>query len=131
MASSEPGQALTTVMGAPLFPAVTLRPTYAQPAAASARSCRSQGSVEALEIFKQQPADYDLVITDMTMPHLTGDNLARKLIAVRADIPIIICTGFNESLTPAKSEAIGIKAFLMKPLNIQELATTIRRVLGK
>jgi len=89
----------------------------------------TNSSVEALEIFRQHPGDFDLVITDMTMPHLTGDILARKLIAVRSDIPIIICTGFNESLTPAKAEAIGIMAFLMKPLKIQELATTIRRVL--
>jgi len=95
------------------------------------RVTATNSSVEALEIFRRQPADYDLVITDMTMPHLTGDILARKLIAVRADIPIIICTGFNESLTPAKAESIGIKAFLMKPLKVQELATTIRRVLGR
>lgn len=66
-----------------------------------------------------------------TMPHQTGDTLARKLITVRADIPIVICTGFNESLTPAKTESIGIKAFLMKLLKIQELATTIRQVLEK
>ena len=65
----------------------------------------------------------------MTMPHLTGDILARKLIALRADIPVIICSGFNENLTPVKSESIGIKAFLMKPLQVQELAATIRQVL--
>jgi PAS domain S-box-containing protein len=93
------------------------------------RVTATNSSAQALEMFKHQPDDFDLVITDMTMPHLTGDSLARKLIALRSDIPIIICTGFNESLTPMKSESIGIKAFLMKPFEVQEMAATIRQVL--
>jgi len=75
--------------------------------------------------------DDEEILTDMTMPEMTGDILAREMIAVRSDIPVIICTGFNESMSPAKSEALGIRAFLMKPLRIQELATTIRRVIGE
>ncbi len=89
----------------------------------------TNSSVEALERFKRQPMDYDLVITDMTMPHITGDNLARELMAARPDIPIILCTGFNESITPSISASIGIRAFLMKPLKLHALAATIRQVL--
>jgi PAS domain S-box-containing protein len=93
------------------------------------RITATNSSLEALELFREQPGAYDLVITDMTMPHLTGDDLARELIAVRPDIPIILCTGFNERISPAKSESIGIRAFLMKPLNLHELAATIRQTL--
>jgi PAS domain S-box-containing protein len=89
----------------------------------------ANSSVEALAIFKDRPMGFDLVITDMTMPHMTGDDLARTLMAIRPAIPIILCTGFNERITPAKSESMGIRAFLMKPLKFHELATTIRQVL--
>jgi PAS domain S-box-containing protein len=95
------------------------------------RVTATNSSVEALSLFRKTPGEYDLVITDMTMPHLTGDALAGEIMTVRPDIPVIICTGFNESLTAANSKANGIKALLMKPLQLQELATTIRQVLGE
>ena len=89
----------------------------------------TNSSMDALAMFKDQPEGFDLILTDMTMPEMTGDILAREVIALRPDMPVIICTGFNESMDPAKSEALGIRAYLMKPLKIQELATTIHRVL--
>jgi PAS domain S-box-containing protein len=88
-------------------------------------------SVEALEAFKADPAAYDLIITDMAMPNLTGDQLARQLISIRADIPIILCTGFSERMTMAKADALGIKAFLMKPVVKSDLALAIRKVLDE
>jgi len=88
-------------------------------------------SIEALELFKAMPHKFDLVITDMTMPQMTGDVLAQRLMKIRHDLPIILCTGFSEKITKEKAQAIGIKAFLMKPLLKDETAHTIRRVLDK
>ena len=67
----------------------------------------------------------------MTMPKMTGERLSRELIGIRPDIPIILCTGFNEQINEQKAKAIGIKAFLMKPLTVNQLAKTVRAVLGK
>ena len=88
-------------------------------------------SLEALELFKVMPDKFDLVITDMTMPQMTGDMLARELMKIRPDIPVILCTGFSEKITQEKAEIMGIKAFLMKPLLKEEMAHTIRRVLDE
>ncbi|MCP3930919.1 MAG: response regulator, partial [Bacteroidetes bacterium] len=85
----------------------------------------------ALDAFKQAPDSYDLVISDMTMPDMTGDRLAQKLISIRSDIPIIICTGFSERIDSGKSEAIGIKGFLMKPVVKLEMAQMVRKVLNE
>ena len=84
---------------------------------------------EALQIFNQRPDDFDLVITDMTMPKMTGAVLAEEILKIRPEIPIILCTGFSETITKEKALAVGIKDFLMKPVRIKELAKTIRRVL--
>jgi DNA-binding NtrC family response regulator len=65
----------------------------------------------------------------MTMPQVTGDKLAQEIIAQRPDIPVILCTGFSDRITKADAERLGIKAFLMKPLKIKDLATIVRRVL--
>ena len=86
-------------------------------------------SHEALEAFRMQPGKYDLVITDMTMPNMTGDRLAREMKKIRKDIPVIICTGYNESISKAKSEMSGIQDFVMKPLNMNKLSKIIRKVL--
>jgi len=90
----------------------------------------STSSAEALELFQSRPDRFDLVITDMTMPQITGEKLAQELIKIRSDIPIIICTGFSEKVTPENAKMIGIKEFAMKPLLMQDLAKTIRRVLA-
>jgi len=88
-------------------------------------------SLEALELFKAMPDKFDMVITDMTMPQMTGDMLARELIKIRPDLPVILCTGFSEKITKENAETMGIKAFLMKPLLKKEMAHTIRRVLDE
>jgi len=86
-------------------------------------------SLKALELFRKSPDGFDLVITDMIMPNLPGDKLSKELIAIRPDIPIIICTGYSEQLEAEKAESLGLKAIVMKPLLIQDLAKTVREVL--
>ena len=87
--------------------------------------------VEALEAFRTLPNKFDLVITDMIMPKMTGDELVKELMAIRSDIPIILCTGFSERITEEKAKAIGISAFAMKPFVIRDLANTIHKVLDQ
>ena len=87
-------------------------------------------SIEALELFKSDPNKFQLVITDMTMPNMTGDLLAQKLLELRPELPVILCTGYSERMTEVRARDMGIKAFLMKPIIIQDLSTTIRKVLG-
>ena len=87
-------------------------------------------SVEALHLFRTQPDRFDLVITDMTMPHMTGDRLATELLRIRPDIPIILCTGFSEGMTEERVKKIGIRESLMKPLVIQMIAEKARKVLN-
>jgi PAS domain S-box-containing protein len=88
-------------------------------------------SVEALEIFKAKPNDFDLVVTDMTMPNLTGDKLAIELMKIRPDIPIILCTGYSKKISNETASEIGIKAFAYKPMVKAELAKTIRKILDE
>ena len=89
------------------------------------------GSVDALEAFRANSDSFDLVITDMTMPNMTGDVLAQKIIAIKPDISVIICTGFSERISQDKVEAIGVKGFLMKPVAKSEMAQMIRKVLDE
>ncbi|MBU0767991.1 MAG: PAS domain S-box protein [Proteobacteria bacterium] len=86
-------------------------------------------SLEAFELFKTRPDAFDLVITDLTMPNMTGDELAKKLMAIRPDIPVILCTGFSTKITEEKAKNMGIKAFIMKPLIRKDIAKTIRKVI--
>ena len=88
-------------------------------------------SIEALELFSDNPDGFDLVITDMTMPYMTGDELAEKLLHIRPDIPIIINTGFSERITEEQAKSKGIRAFVMKPINKEKLAETVRQVLDQ
>jgi PAS domain S-box-containing protein len=90
-------------------------------------SCTS--SVEALKAFQANPDNFDLIITDMTMPNMTGDQLAQKIMEIRTDIPIILCSGFSEKMSNEKAKSLGIKKFLMKPVLIKDLSITIRRAL--
>jgi len=89
----------------------------------------TSNSREALNLFNSSPQEFDLVITDMTMPGLTGNELARELLAVRPDIPIILCTGFSELINEKKAKEIGVKEFVMKPYSLNSLDKTIRKVL--
>ncbi len=88
-------------------------------------------SPEALTLFLAAPDDFDLVITDMTMPQMTGSELSQKLLALRPELPIIICTGFSEMLTEAKAKAMGIREYILKPVSRRDLAVIVRRVLNE
>lgn len=85
--------------------------------------------IEALETFKEQPNNFDIVITDMMMPKMTGEDLSKKIFAIRPDIPIIICTGFSEVISEKKAKAIGIRKFIVKPILRKDIAKIIRVVL--
>ena len=74
------------------------------------------------------PDAFDLVITDQTMPNMTGKELAKKLMQLRPGIPIILCTGFSEQIDSDKAKEMGISAFIMKPIDMSEIADTIRKV---
>ncbi|MDG4474667.1 hybrid sensor histidine kinase/response regulator [Thiovibrio frasassiensis] len=88
-------------------------------------------SRQALELFAAQPADFDLVLTDMTMPHLTGAELAQQLMAIRPELPVVLCTGFSEIINEEKARDIGIRKLLMKPVLRDELARVLRQVLAQ
>ena len=88
-------------------------------------------SVEAFEAFRVKPDEYDLVITDMTMPNMTGVELARMLKKIKFEIPIIICSGFSEMIDEDKAKAIGINAYIMKPIVINDIARITRKVLDE
>jgi signal transduction histidine kinase/CheY-like chemotaxis protein len=88
-------------------------------------------SVEALELFHSKPDDFDLVITDMTMPNMTGDTLAVELMKIRPDIPVILCTGYSKKISDETATEIGIKGFVYKPIVKSNLAKTIRKVLDE
>ena len=84
---------------------------------------------DALKAFQEEPDSFDLVITDLTMPHMTGDMLAKKILDIRPAMPIIMCTGFIEKISEAKVKELGIKALVMKPMPLKEIAKIIRTVL--
>jgi len=86
---------------------------------------------EALETFRAQPEAFDLVITDHTMPELTGANLAREVLRVRPDMPVILYTGYSETFDEEEARSIGIRDFALKPLTVRDLAERIRRALKK
>jgi PAS domain S-box-containing protein len=88
-------------------------------------------SFTALEKFKADPERYDLVITDMTMPGMTGVELARELLSIREDLPMILCTGFHDSISPVKAKQLGFREFVLKPILMQQIAGIIRRILDQ
>ncbi len=85
--------------------------------------------VDALTLFRENPKPFDLVITDLTMPKMSGEQLVRELTAIRSEIPFILCTGFSQHMTREKMRQIGVNEFLRKPLVIRDLAEAIARVL--
>jgi CheY-like chemotaxis protein len=93
--------------------------------------CMFTSSKKALEAFRQSPYSYDLLITDMTMPSMTGVELAQRALAIRNDLSIILATGFSELITREKAQALGIAKYLMKPVTKKELALAVREVLDK
>ncbi|MCG8568148.1 MAG: response regulator, partial [Desulfobacterales bacterium] len=89
----------------------------------------TQNSREALDRVRARPHGYDLIITDMTMPRLTGEELSLGIREIRGDIPIIVCTGFSQRMTPRRARDVGINCLLSKPVSRTELGEAIRRVL--
>jgi len=87
------------------------------------------GSMDALEAFQEEPEKFDLVITDQVMPNMMGTELARNLISIRPDIPIILCSGFPEKVCVEELKSIGVKEFVTKPISRQEIAAIVRKVL--
>ena len=91
----------------------------------------STQSPEAFEAFHKDPDQFDIVICDYIMPDMTGLELAKKIKKIRADIPIIICTGFSESIYKSNFKALGIDGFFMKPIVINQLARLVRKLLDE
>lgn len=79
-------------------------------------------SMAALEKFRKDPSLYDLVLTDQTMPEITGERLACELLQIRPDLPIILCTGFSHTVTAERAKALGFRGYLNKPFSMQDLA---------
>jgi CheY-like chemotaxis protein len=88
-------------------------------------------SMEALTVFRGKPDWFDLIITNMTMPVMTGEKLAQEVMKIRPGIPVVLCTGYSEMIDAQKAQEMGIKAFLTKPLGLNHLATTIRELLDQ
>jgi signal transduction histidine kinase len=86
-------------------------------------------AVRALERFRAHPGDFDVVVTDQTMPRLVGSKLAEEILRIRPDIPIILCTGFSDDVSEETAGSLGIREFVMKPYTIREMAAAIRRAL--
>ena len=86
-------------------------------------------SLEAREVFHNCPQEFDLLITDLFMPRLTGMDLAADLVKIRPDLPIIVCSSFIDTVSPATARQLGIREFLMKPVTIADLARAVRRAL--
>jgi PAS domain S-box-containing protein len=87
-------------------------------------------SLEALEAFRDRPGDFDLIITDVTMPKLSGTQLIREVRDIRGDIPVVLCTGYSELVNDDLSSSLGIQEIIMKPILQKEMAQAIRRALG-
>ncbi len=87
-------------------------------------------SLEALDLFRKDPSAFDLVITDLVMPGMSGDELAQNILAIRPDIPVILITGFAEQITSEKAELIGVRKLVTKPIVMEDMAKLIRDALG-
>ena len=88
-------------------------------------------SEEALKLFSKDPAQFDLVVTDQTMPFMTGEDLGKEMMRIRPDIPVILCTGYSDMISSWRAEAMGFRGFIMKPFSVREGAELVRRVLDQ
>jgi DNA-binding NtrC family response regulator len=85
--------------------------------------------VEALGWFKADPDQFDVIITDMTMPRMTGDRLTKEILKIRPQMPVIICTGYSERMSAKKAESLGVRKYIEKPIGARNLASALREVL--
>ncbi|MGE5741322.1 MAG: ATP-binding protein, partial [Candidatus Aminicenantes bacterium RBG_16_66_30] len=88
-------------------------------------------SVRALELLRGHPADFDIVVTDQSMPHLVGTRLAEEAMSLRPDLPVILCTGFSDCVSERTAAGLGIREVVMKPFTMREIAMAIRRALDR
>jgi len=88
-------------------------------------------SREAVKVFSEKPSEFDLVITDYKMPYLNGKEVAEKMIRIRSDIPIILCTAYPDLVSSESARPMGFRGFILKPFGYQELAKLVRRVLDQ
>lgn len=86
---------------------------------------------EALEMFRSAPDRFDLVITDMSMPQMTGQQMVKEILDIRSDMPIILCTGFREKISEETAGELGIKALVFKPFAVRDFTLMVRNVLDK
>ena len=91
----------------------------------------STDSSEALAMFKKDPDSFDLIITDMAMPNITGDQLSVEILKIRPNMPILLCTGYSEKISEEKAYEIGICSFIMKPLDKKDFAVRVRKILDE
>ncbi len=98
-------------------------------AALGYRPTAATSPAAGLELFEEDPEGFDLVITDMTMPVMTGVELAQQILARRADTPILLCSGFSEAVNAARAKAVGVRGYIMKPILLRELAQAVRETL--
>jgi len=87
--------------------------------------------VETLELVRSEPDRFDLIITDMTMPKMTGDKLTKEILTIRPDMPIILCSGFSEKIDAEKAAALGIRKYIKKPMDMSDFVVSIRKVLDE
>ncbi len=88
-------------------------------------------SEEALKLFSAKSSEFDLVMTDQTMPGMTGEDLGKEFMRLRPDIPVILCTGYSDLVSSEKAMAMGFRGFIMKPFTLRESAELVRRVLDQ
>jgi PAS domain S-box-containing protein len=95
------------------------------------RGVATSSSEEALRRFREDPEAFDCVITDQTLPHMTGAELARELLALRPGLPVVLCTGHSELIDEQGARELGIRQFLLKPLDLKQLAAAVAAALGR
>ncbi|MEE9910635.1 MAG: PAS domain S-box protein [Deltaproteobacteria bacterium] len=86
-------------------------------------------SLEALQLFQDHPGGFDLVVTDMTMPRMTGAELSSAILKIRPELPIILCTGYSNAINTETAQKLNIRALLMKPVSLNEMGLVVRKVL--
>jgi CheY-like chemotaxis protein len=87
--------------------------------------------IEALELFRSNPDNFDLIITDMSMPQMTGDHFVEEILKIRPDTPTILCTGFSEKMDEERAKEIGFSEYIDKPIDKRDFAIKIRSVLDR